>query len=128
MPRRKGPGRAKEPVERSKNTSERIREACADALEASVPGLVAIARGEIEKATPATQVAAFDKLGKYGVGTRVTVEIVGEELAGVFARVLQETLELPPDRLDRFMDRLKEELLKLEQGEAEEPPENESYD
>jgi len=124
MPRRKKPPAL--PV--IHNKSQRIRDACADAVEKALPQISALVDGTDDKATVAQKLAAFDKLGKYGVGTRVTVEIVGEELAGIFARVLSDTCDLAPESLDLFMDRLKEELLKLEQGEIEEPPENEAYD
>lgn len=104
-----------------KPAAQRIREACADGLEQAVPKLVALATGDGASAT--TQIAAFDKLGKYGVGTRVTVQITGEDLGQLFARVAQEAFGLSRESIDLFVERLRAELAKLEAGEVDDESE-----
>lgn len=89
--------------------SKRIREACTDGLEQAVPSLIDIARGARD-ATPAAQVAAFDRLGKYGVGTRVNVVVTGGELSGLFVRIADEVFRPSRKKLKTFCDLLAREL------------------
>jgi len=47
--------------------TSKLRAMCREGFEASLPSIVAIARGEHEDCTPAVQIRAHDNLGKYAM-------------------------------------------------------------
>jgi len=81
-------------IDRNAYISERIRSLCRDGVELSAPNIVAIANGEIEDATPQTQVRAFVALATHGMSP-ASVLIQDHELLATVVRVTSKHIPEP---------------------------------
>ncbi len=59
--------RAKQLKSEDQYITTKLRAMCREGFEASLPSIVAIAKGEHEDSTPAIQIRAHDNLGKYAM-------------------------------------------------------------
>ena len=59
--------RAKQLKTHDQYITSKLRAMCREGFEASLPSIVAIAKGEHEDCTPAVQIRAHDNLGKYAM-------------------------------------------------------------
>ena len=79
-------------------TTARIRANCRQGFESATACIVAIANGQVQEASPAVSIRAYDHLGKYGIGRQAEILLEHSEWLEV---VLQVTKEHYPAE-DRF--------------------------
>jgi hypothetical protein len=94
----------------------RIRDACVLGFEQTIPTLVRIANSE---KSPTAQIAAIDRLGKYGLGGRSELLFEGKEVVEICLQQVKETFSPSETVLNRFKKRLLDEFEHIRESATE---------
>lgn len=95
----------------------RIRDACALAFEQTIPNMARLAMDQ--GGPPTAQIAAFDKLGKFGLGGRSELLFEAGDIAQVCIRQVREMFSPSDAQLRRFKNLLMQEFDEVRKAATE---------
>lgn len=72
---------------RPQTITNQLREECREAFQSATQHIAKIARGEANDVTSATQIRAYDSLGKYGIGPQPNLQLQKQEWLRLVAEV-----------------------------------------